>query len=211
MQDTTVLLKLLQLDLAQHSPNAAVKGVAIEAHPARRRAAQAGLFAPIAPQPEKLELTLARIRGLVNEEDAQGRGKVGAPEVPHSHKPDDFQMTVFTSDEEKHATPSNDASYSSRPKSMFRPPLPAHVHCHAGIPAHISFDEVSGAILHASGPWITSGHWWKNDEWCRAEWDITVRFSNGISQYRIFEECNKKECNKNKNEERRWFVESLYD
>jgi protein ImuB len=209
MQDTKVLLKLLQLDLAQRGPNAAVKAVAIEAHPARRRAGQAGLFAPTAPEPEKLEVTLARIRGMVHEEDAQGRGKVGAPEVPRSHKPDDFQMTVFTSDEKKQETPRDDASRSSRPKSMFRPPLPAHVCCHAGIPVRISYEEVSGAIVRASGPWVTSGHWWKNDEWRRAEWDVTVQFSNGVSQYRIFEECKKEECNKN--EEGRWFVESLYD
>jgi protein ImuB len=159
MQDMKVLLKLLQLDLAQHSPNAAVKAVAIAAQPARRRATQASLFAPTAPEPERLEVTLARIRGLVNEEDEQGRAKVGAPEVPRSHKPDDFGMTVLTSDEKKRGTQANDASCSLRPKSMFRPPLPANVRCHAGTPVHISFDEVSGAIQCASGPWITSGHW----------------------------------------------------
>ncbi len=218
MQDANVLLKLLQLDLAQRCPNAAVKAVTIEARPARRRLTQAGLFAPIAPEAEKLEITLARIRGLVHEEDEQGRAKVGTPEILPSHKPDDFRMTVLTSAEEKRVintdiSPPNSSppsscppsctssSLTSRPMSMFRPPLPANVHCHAGIPIHIYFDDVSGAILRASGPWATSGHWWKSDEWSRAEWDVTVQFSSGVNQYRIFEE----------REQNRWYVEALYD
>ena len=63
MQNTKVLLKLLHLDLEQHRPGAAVKSVTIEARPARRRYTQAALFAPDAPEPERLEITLARIRG----------------------------------------------------------------------------------------------------------------------------------------------------
>jgi hypothetical protein len=57
MQDTRVLLRLLQLDLAQHGPGAPVKRVTIEARPATRRFSQGGLFAPLAPEPEKLEVT----------------------------------------------------------------------------------------------------------------------------------------------------------
>jgi protein ImuB len=52
MQDTKVLLRLLQLDLAQHGPGAPVKRVTIEARPAIRRFSQGGLFAPLAPEPE---------------------------------------------------------------------------------------------------------------------------------------------------------------
>jgi hypothetical protein len=42
--------------------------VTIEAEPVKPRAAQTGLFIPLAPEPEKLEITLARLAKLVGPE-----------------------------------------------------------------------------------------------------------------------------------------------
>jgi protein ImuB len=201
MQDVKVLLKLLHLDLAHHGPGAAVKGVAMEARPARRRYAQAGLFAPAAPEPERLEVTLARIRGVVGETDALGRGKIGAAEVLPSHQPDDFRMTAFTSEENKRVTHGDGARFPSIIMSRFRPPLRACVRCCDGKPIHISFAEVFAEIACAGGPWITSGHWWKKEEWRREEWDIAVQLAGGIGLYRIFLDLR----------QNAWFVEGLYD
>lgn len=201
MQDAKVLLKLLQLDLVHHSPGAAVKAVAIEARSARRHYAQAGLFAPVAPEPEKLEVTLARIRGVVGETDEQGRGKIGAPEVLNSHKPDDFRMTAFTPEEDMRVTSGDDNRIPSVIMSMFRPPLRASVRCNNGKPIYISFTDVSSEIVCAGGPWITSGHWWKSEEWRREEWDIAVQLDRGVGLYRIFLDLR----------QNTWFVEGLYD
>jgi protein ImuB len=201
MQNTKVLLKLLQLDLEQHRPGAAVKSVAIEARPARRRYTQGALFAPVAPEPESLEITLARIRGVVGEMDDQGRGKVGAAEVLHSHQSDDFRMTAFTPGGNKRAGTGNDLTTPSVTMSMFRPPLPANVRCPTGKPIHICFAEVSAEIVCAGGPWRTSGNWWKSEEWRREEWDIAVRLANGVGLYRIFRDIRRDA----------WFVEGLYD
>ncbi|MGA8271337.1 MAG: DNA polymerase Y family protein [Candidatus Sulfotelmatobacter sp.] len=205
MQDTKILLKLLQLDLAQHGPGAAVKGIAIEARSAMRRHRQAGLFAPVAPEPERLEITLARIRGVVGETDDQGRGKIGAAEVLHSHKPDDFRMIPFIPEEDRRGMPEDSTRIPSVNLilSMFRPPLRANVQCHEGKPAYISFAEVSSAIVCAGGPWITSGHWWKNknEEWRREEWDVAVQLAGGVGLYRIFLDPRQSS----------WFVEGLYD
>jgi protein ImuB len=201
MQNTKVLLKLLQLDLQQHRPGAAVKSVAIEARPARRRYTQAALFASVAPEPERLEITLARIRGIVGEVDDQGRGKVGAAEVLKSHKPDDFRMTAFAPEDNKRAKPGDDTGGPSVTMSMFRPPLPANVRCQTGKPIHISFAEVSSAIVCAGGPWRTSGNWWKSEEWRREEWDIAVQLASGVGLYRIFRDLRQDA----------WFVEGLYD
>jgi len=200
-QDTKVLLKLLQLDLAQHNPGAAVKGVAIEARPARQRSTQTALFSPGAPEPEKLEVTLARIRGVVGEADERGRGKVGTAEVLHSHKPDDFRMTSFTPKEEKRMAFRDDVRSATVTMCMFRPALRANVRCLAGKPVFISFDEVSSEIICAGGPWITSGNWWKNEEWRREEWDITVRLRGGMGLYRIVRDLR----------QNAWYVEGLYD
>jgi protein ImuB len=201
MQDTKVLLRLLQLDLAQHGPGAPVKRVTIEARPAIRRFSQGGLFAPLAPEPEKLEVTLARIRGVVGEADEHGRGRAGSPEVLDSHKADEFRMTAFTTEEMK-ACPWQDCRGGSITMSMFRPRLAAHVRCQSGKPVHISFAEVSSLIISAAGPWSTSGNWWKQEEaWRREEWDIAIKLANGVGLYRIFRDLR----------QNAWFVEGLYD
>src|ERR1700688_1871674 len=72
MLDAKVFLKLLQLDLQAHPPGAPIVKIHLSADPARPRALQSGLFQPVFPEPEKLELTLARIAGIV------GEGRVGS-------------------------------------------------------------------------------------------------------------------------------------
>jgi protein ImuB len=91
-QDSRVLLKLLQLDLAAHPPAASVKKVSVELFPARVRTTQTGLFQPLAPEPAQLEITLARLRAAVGEKDEQGRGRVGFAANTDSHRPDSFQV-----------------------------------------------------------------------------------------------------------------------
>jgi protein ImuB len=202
MQDRKVLLKLLQLDLAQRSPGAAVKSVTLEARAAQRRLTQGNLFAPSGPEPERLEVTLARIRGVVGEADPQGRGRVGWPEVLDSHQPDDFRVAAFTVCDLKDAAviASRDPSITM---TMFRPPLLAHVLCQAGKPTRISFAEITCSIIRAAGPWSASGNWWKkkDGEWRREEWDIAVELSNGVGLYRIFRDLL----------QNTWFVEGLYE
>ena len=86
MLDTSAFLKLLHLDLSAHPPPAPVVQVWLEAEPAKPRAAQTGLFIPIAPEPEKLELTLARLKSLVGDEN------VGTPALLDTHRPGAFRM-----------------------------------------------------------------------------------------------------------------------
>jgi len=201
MQDTKVLLRLLQLDLAQHGPGAAVKRVTLEARAAKRRYTQAALFIPAAPEAEKLEVTLARIRGVVGEADQQGRARVGSPEVLDSHRPDDFRLTAFTAHDDKYIA-ADAGGNPSVTMSMFRPPLLAHVRCQIGKPVHISFAEIACSIICAAGPWMTSGNWWKkNEEWRREEWDVALQLSSGVGLYRIFRDL----------QQNAWFVEGLYD
>ena len=48
-------------------PPAAVFGVSINCEPVKPRVMQTGLFIPLAPEPEKLELMLARLAGGVGQ------------------------------------------------------------------------------------------------------------------------------------------------
>src|SRR6202051_3077118 len=89
MLDAKVFLKLLQLDLQAHPPGAPIVKIRLSAEPARPRALQSGLFQPVFPEPEKLELTLARIAGIV------GDGRVGSVELLDTHREGAFAMRHF--------------------------------------------------------------------------------------------------------------------
>ena len=89
MLDTKVFLKLLQLDLQAHPPGAPIVKIHLSADPARPRALQSGLFQPVFPEPEKLELTLARIAGIV------GEGRVGSVELLDTHREGAFEVRHF--------------------------------------------------------------------------------------------------------------------
>jgi len=212
-QDAKILLKLLQLDLAAHPPQAPVKKIIVQTFPARVRMAQAGLFQPMAPEPAKLEVTLARLRAAVGEKDEQARQRVGFPMVMDSHRPDSFQVLLLSTE----ANPSSSKSKSSIRQEInrclpapqlvmrwFRPPLAAWVES-SPVPTAIIFNGVKAFVVQASGPWRGSGAWWDHaGQWQREEWDVHLRFINcndGFGLYRIFRDLQSEQ----------WFVEGMYD
>jgi protein ImuB len=201
-QDTKVLLKLLQLDLAERPPWAPVRKVTIEAVPARVRTTQTGLFRRTGPEPAKLEITLARLRALVGETDEEGRGLVGFPVVLDSHRPDSFDvLPTFTPRQHKEKIQKN-ALAPLLAMRMFRPPSGARVEVRKNVPATISFNGTRAKITQASGPWRSGGEWWSTrGAWQREEWDVEVAVSGGKSVYRIFREVQSGE----------WFVQGMYD
>jgi protein ImuB len=88
-RDSTLLLKLLQLDLEKHPPSLPVTVVRMLAIPVKPPAQQLGLFLPLSPDPGRLEVTLARIQSTV------GENRVGAPVVLDTHSPNAFQQNRF--------------------------------------------------------------------------------------------------------------------
>jgi protein ImuB len=204
MQDAKVLLKLLQLDLAAHPPGAPVEKLTLRAEPVRPRAVQEGFFVPIAPVPEKLELLLARVAGIVGEENA------GAAETLDSHRPDAHRMNKFqvSSPEFRGAPATRDSVLGTRNSQarlalrLFRPPVRARVELEAGKPARVSFLALARAeVLACAGPWRTSGEWWTADGWQRDEWDVAVRTNEGAALYRIYRDLGAGD----------WFVYGSYD
>src|SRR5205085_9529712 len=83
--DSKTLLKLLLLRIENDPPQAAVKGISIEFNPVKHRSLQSGLFTQKYPEPDKLELTIARIENLV------GNEKIESPEILNSNRPDSFK------------------------------------------------------------------------------------------------------------------------
>jgi len=207
MRDHKVFLKLLLLDTEMHPPQAAVRAISMSCEPVKPRVLQNGLFVPLAPAPDKLELTLARLAKLVGEEN------IGSPVLLDTHRPDAFSIKRFTLTDAKRRGKENRQSAMGNRQSfgfrMFRPPLRAIVQAEQGWPTQISAwskqRSVYGKVVNVAGPWRTTGDWWRDDRWARDEWDVTIESGSKTntqqSLYRIYRELNSKN----------WFVEGNYD
>jgi protein ImuB len=208
MHSPKTLLRLLLFEIEAQPPEAAVVSVTIVAEPVKPRTAQTGLFIPLAPEPEKLELTLARLAKLV------GADKVGSPEILDTHRPDAFRLKRFSISTQNKSRRNRQSAIGNRQCVMgfrvFRPPWRADVQTMHGRPLRISAHDVKssclvrGKIIRASGPWRTSGDWWRPDVWARDEWDIAV--ADSISKQsdvlcRIYRDVQSEQ----------WFVEGVYD
>ena len=207
MLDSKVFLKLLQLDLQAHPPGAPIVKIHLAAEPARPRFAQAGLFLPPSPEPEKLELTLTRIAGMI------GEHKVGAVEILDTHHPEGFRMRRFVAEvSRKLSRDKSSVAAASRPAEKnsaitalrrFRPPLRAQVTLENGQPVHLVCrkKEVQGDVVWKAGPWRFSGDWWEREAWSRDEWDLALQAKESIALYRLVHDLLSGN----------WFVEGTYD
>jgi protein ImuB len=203
MLDTKLFLKLLQLDLNAHPPGAPIKKIHLAAEPVRQRSAQGGLFLPPSPEPEKLELTLVRIAGLV------GESRVGSLELMDTHRAESFRVRRFMPGAQaEHLRKANDPAGAEKPSitalRMFRPPLHAAVTLENGDPARVACaknKEVQGSVLWKAGPWRSSGDWWEREAWARDEWDIALQNESDVALYRLVHDLLNGI----------WFVEGAYD
>jgi protein ImuB len=229
MRDSKVFLKLLLLDIESHPPQLAIVAMSITCEPAKPRSIQNGLFQPLAPEPEKLELTLARLTRLV------GESNVGSPELVDTHRPDAFRIKRFIVKREINrrgrrgrggnnlaGRGGNGTKGRANPRSsilhsrsvlgfrVFRPPLRAEVEAPSGWPTRIKAQagpgrSIRGKVLRLAGPWRTSGDWWAEDGWARDEWDVAVAGSEASPEagtlYRIYRDLRSDG----------WFVEGIYD
>ncbi len=203
MLDARLFLKLLQLDLNAHPPGAPIVKIHLHAEPVRPRSMQSGLFLPPSPEPEKLELILARIGSLV------GETQVGAVELLDTHRPEGFRMQRFTTQSAGTNQKSADQDSSGREPAVmalrrFRPALRAAVTLESGLPAQVvcaSKKEVQGKVLWKAGPWRSSGDWWEREAWARDEWDIALQQAECVALYRLVHDLLGGG----------WFLEGTYD
>jgi protein ImuB len=95
-QDKNMLLSLVRLELETNIFAAPIRKITVEAAPIKPRTAQGNLFAPPSPEVEKLEITLARIRGVVGSLDTGGINCVGSPIVLDTYRPNAFAVQAFS-------------------------------------------------------------------------------------------------------------------
>jgi protein ImuB len=195
MLDQKTLLRMLQLELNGNPPPAPVIHIHLAAEPVKPRRTQHGLFVPSSPEPEKLGVTVARVRQLV------GRDGVGRAELLDSHRPDAFAMRPFAPPAASAIAVADTTCAETVPRlclRRFRPSRYLQVLLIDGRPVRLMSPSVSGRVLMAKGPWRTSGEWWREDAWNRDEWDVVVE-SGGL--YRIYQVLDSG----------RWFAEGVYD
>jgi protein ImuB len=208
------------LDLAAHPPGAPVCKLWITAEPARPRSAQRGLFLPITPEAEKLEITLARITSVV------GERRAGIARLLDTHRPDAFQIERFVSREEpgngdRGLTSSDTSDFPPVALRIFRPACPIRIQLADGCPSRLvslarngDKDELRGKVLWSAGPWRSSGDWWAEQStaknatedaqaWNREEWDIALAHddSSNVALYRIYRDAGTGH----------WFADASYD
>jgi protein ImuB len=161
------LLKLVQLDLELHPPEAAVIALHLQAQPARSQSVQQGLFAPQTPESGRLEVLLARLRKLV------GENRVGAAELLDSHRPEAFRMAPFVPCTSTTARASIAGLHPSVLR-IFRPPRSIRVEVDSSRLTALFLDGQRYAVQKDSGPWKASGAWLTYPDWSREEWDVAL-------------------------------------
>ena len=198
MRQSKALLKLLQLELEAHPPPAPTVAIRLALDAVHPRTVQSGLFLPVTPAPDKLEITLARIRALVGHENA------GVAQLLDTHRPRPFCLHA----KQPAAPDGRLPSGARRGRAIqlafryFHPPLPAKVELERSRntsprPLRVAAPGVRGNIITYAGPWRSSGDWWTDHAWDREEWDISLN-DGGI--YRMYREPAQA-----------WFLEGVYD
>jgi protein ImuB len=180
--------------------------------------AQRGLFLPITPEAEKLEITLARIHGVV------GERRSGIARLLDTHRRNGFRMERFVAAEEaRQAEGPTMSEVMERPQlalRIFRPASRLQVRVSEGRPVTVAAimpakdcRELYGKVLWSAGPWRSSGDWWsenakqessekeQSEAWDREEWDVALFNENGVALYRVYRDLASGQ----------WFADASYD
>ncbi len=185
--DVAVILRLIALSLESRPPPDCVLYVRVATEGAAVRGDQLDFFRPAGPTPAVLSRTVAELTALC------GSGRVGAPAVADTHRPDGHALETFRAGARRaddrgvrhtgHQLTLEDAAPSPEPTALavraLRPPLGAQVRSAGGTPVYVRSALANGDVVHCAGPWRTTGHWWSETE--RYAFDhFDVQTSDGL-------------------------------
>lgn len=201
--DRKFLLKLLQLEIGSHPPQAAVLSLTLIAQAGQSSKVQLGLFAPQTPEPSRLDVTIARLKAIAGED------RVGSPVLEDTHRPGSFRMEGFAVAHQAGSYKRSESGHvedgKTRPRMALRrirPPAHVRVQLHELRPVHFFNREQSFKVAAAYGPWRTSGCWWSTEAWNTEEWDVLAEVSSGASVACLLVH----DCAQN-----HWQLEAFYD
>ncbi len=191
--DRKFLLKLLQLEIAAHPPEAAITSLTLIAEAGQSSKVQMGLFAPQTPEPSRLDVTLARLKALV------GDDRVGSAVLSDTHRSGSFTMEGFSITDQASLCMDTTVHISLR---RMRPPRPLRVEVHSQKPASFRDGSDRYEVQVAYGPWHTSGCWWSVNKWDIEEWDVIVTNNLGETMGCLIAHDNLNH---------KWLLDALYD
>jgi protein ImuB len=164
--ERSLWLKLLQMELELHPPQAAILHVELQAEHGHISKVQLGLFSPQLPEPGRLEVTLARIAKIV------GENAVGQAVLRDTHQPRGFRMERFRVPT---GTPTpTEADVVRIALRELRPSEPIMVQLNSGTPSHMRFRNEPYRVDAAYGPWVIGTDWWNQEHWGQAQWDLVL-------------------------------------
>jgi protein ImuB len=192
--DRQLWIKLIHLDFEAHPPQSAILALTVSAEAGIVRKTQLGLFTPPLPEPDRFDITRARIQAIV------GKNNAGSATLNDSHHPDTFHLDSFSvpSDVANRAI----VSLSRVPMRVLRPPEPVIITLSGNRPLKFSFRGVTYTVVRAYGPWLANSDWWSSTLWGYEQWDLIARTHNGSLIYCCLVHDLIKKC---------WQMTGLYD
>jgi len=181
-------LKLINLRVALDPPESEILAVDVVAHFTKPRPAQKGLYAVSRPEPERLLLTVNKLKKLVGEEN------VGVPKILNERLTEAFTL-------DPDAMPEGRERIEIRQEkaiiafSYFHPPVRAEVLVREGRLVFVRTRYFEGHVSEYSGVWKANSKWWGRS-WKTEEWDVEIE-NKGV--YRLSKAGNE------------WFLVGEYD
>src|ERR1700676_606753 len=222
--DVDLLFRMLHTHLENFKSEQPIIAVSLEAQPIKPTRQQFGLFQTALRDPNQLYETLARLTALLGTDrvgtpvleetyrpdafrmepfvwnlSANANGTDGPP--PAISQTRSFALTgasrpSLPRGERERRTCGRTAVREGAALRRFRPPESASVLLNENKPAHIRSAHVGGEIFSHKGPYATSGNWWDEKSWTRAEWDLQLENS-------IVVRCHQSESG--------WALDGIYD
>jgi len=153
------LLTLLNLSLEATPPPAAVETIRLTVEPRTPRPAQADMFLPPSPAPDKLATTIARIAALC------GPDRVGMFMPANSWRPEALRLDTFAPPPavpQSMARPDGEKTENVARMVMrtMRPAEEVEVMCMREVPEFVRGTRICARVVSAAGPWRRQGEWW---------------------------------------------------
>ncbi len=189
--DARVWLRLIGLSLEERPPEAPVESAILGARGVAFRRDQLDLFRPRGPDPTSLDHTLAELEALC------GPSRVGAPDIADDHRPGAWTLKPF----QPPRSPGEPVDESRAPAlavRSLRPPIAARVRLRGDRPEWVESAVARGRVVHASGPWRTTGRWWSEKRYALDHYDVQVE--DGTVMRLAFDFV-----------QRTWQIDGLYD
>ncbi|PYT00409.1 MAG: hypothetical protein DMF63_07510 [Acidobacteria bacterium] len=215
--EKTFWLKLINLRISLDPPESEIVSIRVTSHFTPPRPSQQGLYAVSRPEPERLLLTVNKLKKLVGEEnvgvpvlldqriekaftldaDAMPSGKEVITAVEEINQDMRSKQLPQYIAEQPHEIqdPKSKIQNAVIAFSYFNPPIPADVLIREKRLIFLRTQYFSGHVIKYSGVWKANSKWW-DKSWKAQEWDVEIE-NHGV--YRL--------CRVNND----WFLAGEYD